>query len=231
MRQKLKSWINHIFYFYSKSVYRFHKISFSQEGEDRILEHLFQGKKNGFYVEIGSHHPQRYSNTHLFHLNGWRGINVDAMPGSMEEFIKKRGGDINIETAISSKNEELTFYILDEKGMNTADKEIAEDRDNHSPFSIEKKIKVNAITLDELFNKYLPPKFEIDFLSIDIEGYDLKALCSNDWKKYRPKYVLIEDYQKNIENCISGEINQFMIKQDYTFICRTYNTSFYIDKK
>jgi FkbM family methyltransferase len=231
MKQTLKNWINKRFYFYSKDVYEFHKISFSQEGEDRILKHLFQGKKDGFYVEIGAHHPQRYSNSQLFYLNGWKGINVDAMPGSMKEFRKKRPSDINIETAISDKNEELAFYILEEKGMNTADKEIAELRDTASPFRIENETKVKAITLADLFNSNLPENTEIDFISIDIEGYDLKALQSNDWDKYRPRYVLVEDYKKDIEACLSGEIHHFLKSVDYIFVCRTYNTSFYFKAK
>ena len=58
-------------------------ISYSQEGEDLILERFFEGKEIGFFVDIGAHHPMRFSNTYIFYLKGWRGINVDATPGSM----------------------------------------------------------------------------------------------------------------------------------------------------
>ena len=47
---------------------------FSQNGEDLILNRLFENKTNGFFVDIGAHHPVRFSNTYLFYLNGWSGI-------------------------------------------------------------------------------------------------------------------------------------------------------------
>jgi hypothetical protein len=84
--------------------------SYSQEGEDRILLRPFENCKDGFYVDVGAHHPTRYSNTYLFYRMEWSGINIDAAPGSMNLFKKKRPRDINLEVAISDREEELTFY-------------------------------------------------------------------------------------------------------------------------
>ena len=72
-------------------------ICYSQNGEDLILNRFLENKKNGFYIDIGAHHPIRFSNTYLFYKKGWRGINIDAMPGSMDLFNKIRSRDINIE--------------------------------------------------------------------------------------------------------------------------------------
>ena len=41
--------------------------SYSQEGEDMILKRLFEGQKFGFYVDVGAHHPKRFSNTYYFY--------------------------------------------------------------------------------------------------------------------------------------------------------------------
>ena len=62
--------------------------SWSQEGEDRILYRIFEQQPVGFYVDVGAHHPKRFSNTYFFYRRGWRGINIDAMPGSMKNFEK-----------------------------------------------------------------------------------------------------------------------------------------------
>ena len=35
--------------------------SYSQEGEDMILPRIFAGKGHGFYVDVGAHHPCRFS--------------------------------------------------------------------------------------------------------------------------------------------------------------------------
>ena len=44
----------------------FYTKSYSQEGEDMVLNRYFQGKNSGFYVDIGAHHPKRFSNTYFF---------------------------------------------------------------------------------------------------------------------------------------------------------------------
>ncbi|WP_233706612.1 FkbM family methyltransferase, partial [Helicobacter marmotae] len=85
-----------------RAIYR--HASYSIEGEDRILSALMGDKegKSGFYVDVGAHHPFRYSNTYLFYTWGWMGINIDATPGSMAAFRKHRPRDINIECAIGN---------------------------------------------------------------------------------------------------------------------------------
>ena len=52
-------------------------LSFSQEGEDLILNRFLGKKEKGFYVDIGAHDPKRFSNTNIFYERGWTGINID----------------------------------------------------------------------------------------------------------------------------------------------------------
>ena len=75
--------------------------SYSIEGEDRIVRTLLWRKHDkGFYVDVGAHHPFRFSNTYLFYTQGWSGINIDATPGSMKAFNKYRPRDINLEVGV-----------------------------------------------------------------------------------------------------------------------------------
>lgn len=81
---------------------RFATKCYSQEGEDLLLSRILGDKKDGFYVDVGAHHPFRFSNTYLLYKQGWRGINIDAMPGSMKLFNRFRPRDINIECGVAS---------------------------------------------------------------------------------------------------------------------------------
>lgn len=72
------------FYFYDGHK----KWHYSQEGEDVILARMFEHQSPGFYVDIGAHHPRRFSNTRLLAEKGWTGINVDPLPGVMKLFGK-----------------------------------------------------------------------------------------------------------------------------------------------
>ena len=81
--------------------------SFSQVGEDKILNNYFNNKQNGFYVDIGCYHPIILSNTYFFHtFNKWKGINVDANSSRIILFNKFRPNDLNLE-----------FGITEEKGV------------------------------------------------------------------------------------------------------------------
>ncbi len=60
-------------------------LHFSSDGEDYILQKIFSNLKNGYYIDIGSHHPILHSNTFLFYLNGWRGVCVDPYT---DDFLK-----------------------------------------------------------------------------------------------------------------------------------------------
>src|SRR5690348_3121185 len=89
----------------------YRRISYSQEGEDLILDRALRRKERGYYVDVGAFHPKKFSNTYFFYKKGWRGINIDATPSSMQAFKRVRPRDTNIETAISNKDEELILHL------------------------------------------------------------------------------------------------------------------------
>ena len=70
--------------------------SFSQFREDVILYHIFQGIQNGFYVDIGAHHPTLISDTKIFYEMGWSGINIEPLEDGCRELKKQRVRDINL---------------------------------------------------------------------------------------------------------------------------------------
>ena len=71
-----------------------------------ISRHVFEGRWQGFYVDVGVDHPRRYSNTYFFYKLGWRGVNIDAMPGSMNLFARIRPRDINLECGVRLYSQE-----------------------------------------------------------------------------------------------------------------------------
>ncbi len=95
--------------------------SYSQEGEDMILQRILGDKKHGFYVDVGAHHPRRFSNTYLFYRRGWSGINIEPNPEAMNAFQVDRERDINLQFGIAEHAENLTYYFFDEPALNTFD--------------------------------------------------------------------------------------------------------------
>jgi FkbM family methyltransferase len=182
--------------------------SFAQEGEDMVLAR-FLGEKieeKGFYIDVGAHHPILFSNTYKFYLNDWRGINIDAMPGSMKLFNKVRPHDINLELAISDSEEILTYYIYSSTGYNTFSKEQAELCSDVSELDLVEKKEIQTYTLAKVLDTYLPENTVIDFMTIDVEGFDLHVLRSNNWKKYKPSFLLVESLGEDMESIGEKEL-------------------------
>ena len=69
--------------FYNRYINRYYQSSYAQEGEDLIINRMIYGKiDQGFFVDVGAHHPKRFSNTYFFYKKGWKGISIEARPGS-----------------------------------------------------------------------------------------------------------------------------------------------------
>ena len=202
-------------------------ISYSQEGEDLILNRIFESQKDGFYIDIGEHHPKRFSNTYLFYKKGWKGINIDAMPGSMKLFNFFRPRDVNIETPISSNSEELTYYIFNDPALNGFSKELSEERNKLDHHKIVSSVKLKTKTLKEILTENLDKHQVIDFMTIDVEGMELEVIKSNDWKSFCPKVLIIEILQNDSENIIYNEIYEFLKAKNYQFFGKTYNSFFF----
>ena len=203
----------------------FARVAYSQEGEDLILERLFEKHVHGFYVDVGAHHPTRFSNTYIFYLKGWSGLNIDAAPGSMKAFQRLRPRDTNIEVAVAGKQQSLSLYIYNDEALNSTipPEERCIDRSRHQVVG---KISVPARPLAELLAVFVPDQQHIHFLTIDVEGMDLQVLRSNDWKRFRPTYVLAEEL-RGIGDETS--IVKYMNAQHYSLYCRTMNTIFFLD--
>jgi FkbM family methyltransferase len=201
--------------------------SYSQEGEDLVLKRIFPSKLDGFYVDVGAHHPRRFSNTYLFYMRGWRGINIDATPGSMSEFKKERPRDVNIECAISDKEEQIDFYLFEEKALNTFSKDLS-DSYVAGGYKLQARQQLTTRRLDSILEQFVNQ--QIDFMSIDVEGFEMQVLLSNDWTKYRPKVLVLEYLRSDISSqLINSKLVTFLVEKKYCLIGKTANTLFFKD--
>ena len=168
-------------------------VSYSQCAEDLSLLIALENIKNGTYIDIGAHHPSRYSNTRLLYDQGWSGVNIDANPDLIKEFQIKRKRDVNLFRAVGSLPE-YKIAIFTESAVSTVvENWEIEQLANHR--ILDRYQVVKGITLREVFDKYFLSK-ECDLLSIDIEGADFEALKSIEFqtlaKNRYPNWILVE---------------------------------------
>jgi FkbM family methyltransferase len=176
---------------------------------------------------VGAHHPYRFSNTLFFYKRGWRGINIEPTPNAVKAFNIFRRRDINLNIGISSKRDKLLFYCFNEPALNGFSKELSEERDSTSAkYKITKQIEIETLPLADVLDQYLPAEQKIDFLTIDVEGFDLQVLQSNNWQKYKPTFILVED-RIDFNNLADSEVYQYLEKQGYQLVAKTLRTLFF----
>jgi FkbM family methyltransferase len=200
---------------------------FSESGEDIILLRLFNNKTGGFYVDVGAFRPRKYSNTYLlYRFFGWNGINIDASSKAIALFDVERPNDINLHVAVGPSTSESVFWTLNEPATNTLSEANLQRQLNKGKRIISQET-VNVQPLSKILNDYVPDGRDIDLLNIDVEGLDFEVLKSNDWTRYRPKVILIEDYSVNEVGIENSEIYCFMKEMGYRLCSHTYDTSIY----
>jgi FkbM family methyltransferase len=207
------------------------RLSFAQEGEDLLLARFLEPRSQGFYVDVGAYHQRRFSNTHYFYLQGWRGINVEPRPGSGKLFNKLRPGDTNLELAVDAKPGTLTYYSFAEEALNTFDARLA-SRYQEKGFPLLREIQMQTTTLAELLEKYLPEGQTIDFLNVDVEGLDLEVLQSNNWGRYRPQFILTEELTaRTLRQAERAPAARFLRRRGYELIAKTMNTLLFVHRE
>lgn len=201
--------------------------SYSQNGEDMILRRMFYGVANGFYVDVGAHHPKRFSNTYAFYKRGWRGINIDAMPGSMESFNRIRPEDTNLEVGVSTTQQSLSFYVFNEPALNTFNHDQALAKSNGEKYHIVNTVQVDTFPLSVLLDRYLKPGTKISLLTIDVEGLDMQVLQSNDWGKYLPDVICVEVAEKFCD-VRSTSTYQYLNERRYKLVSVAFNSLIFV---
>jgi FkbM family methyltransferase len=170
-------------------------LSFSQEGEDLVLKRIFLDQDEGFFVDVGAHHPTRFSNTYLLYCKGWRGINIEPFPGSMDLFNSMRPRDINIEAAVGSPKAndcQINYVILEETAYNYVINGNIEQHENYGKSKIVDTVKVPLRTLDDILEENARSFEKINLLNIDIEGEELEVFKGFSLKKYLPDIIIVE---------------------------------------
>ena len=189
--------IIHNLYVKNKCYYK--RNSYSQDGEDKILEEIFKNKNVGVYVDVGCYHPIELSNTALLYNKGWNGINIDISEYSIELFNFLKPDDVNLNLAVSNANGYVDVFFQKELSkISTINKQ-----KSHKIF--QGKVKTKKIickTLTEIINETVYKGKRIDFLNIDAEGHDLEVLQSLNFNEYLPDVICVEIFpdQGNFDN-------------------------------
>lgn len=165
-------------------------ISYAQHCEDLRLAACFGPRPDGFYIDVGANNPIYDNVSFAFYQRGWRGIVVEPHPEMAALCRAVRPRDTHCEALAGAGAGQGEFYLVSEfHGFSTAlakHAQAAESEFGKAHAAIARPV----VTLAELCERHAPA--EIDFLSVDVEGYEAQVLRGADFKRFRPKVVLVE---------------------------------------
>lgn len=194
---------------------------FSQYKQDEFLnENFFKNKRNGVFVDIGAYDGINGSNSYFFEKYlDWKGLCIEPIPSVFDKLIKNRNcycekvaawkeNDVKKFKIIQGYSEMLSGLIdcYEEEHKKRIDSEIQ----IFNQESIE--IEIQCVDINFLLSKY--NLYNIDFLSIDIEGGEIEILKKIDFSKFKVKYISVENNYNNYQ------IKEILEKANFTFVNR-----------
>jgi FkbM family methyltransferase len=207
------------------------RILYSNWGLDLISDDFFKKKNKGVYIDVGCHQPFLNNNTYPLYKRGWTGINIDLDFNTIDMFNFFRKKDLNIQAAISDVEHETDlFFFHNRSAVNTLSKQ------SGLKAKVIKKVKTRTLNNIIALSKFKNEK--INYLSIDVEGFELNVLKGFDINKYKPDLVIIEFidikikefYFQNIDNILNSEIYHHMDNHDYKLINWVHDDLIFVPK-
>jgi FkbM family methyltransferase len=199
-------------------------ISYSQMQEDAVLFQALGHIWCGFYIDVGAQDPVVDSVTKAFYKHGWHGINIEPIEQWFNKIVLDRASDINLNVAVGSRQGTLQLIEVADTGLSTASAEFAQ-RHTDQGFNV-REVTVQMTTLNDICAS--EGVTEIQFLKIDVEGFEKEVLKGIDLTKIRPWIILIEATEplSYVETWQDWE--SMLLSADYSFVKTDGLNRFYL---
>jgi FkbM family methyltransferase len=179
--------------------------SYSQVKQDRWVLEILKHKKNGYFLDIGAYDGIHFSNSYLLEEEFlWNGLLVEANPVNYNLLLNNRPRSININVAISDK---CGITVINNSSMSS--KILSNNNQSNT--------EIEQITFKKLFEKYQVPT-TIDYMSLDIEGYESKALSQFPFHSHICLTITVEHNLYLDGNTNKINIQNILLNNNYTLI-------------
>lgn len=189
-------------------------VSYSQNLEDVMLHRVFRDVSEGFYIDVGAWHPIHDSVTMHFYSKGWSGINIEPSGQAHVLLVAHRTRDINLQVALGDTEGETTLFETAAMGLSTIYEDLG--RQYLGLYENVDRKPIHVTTLKNICEEHVYR--EIDLLKIDVEGSELSVIRGGDWRRFRPRIVLVEATvpASSVPSWEAWE--PILIAQDYEFV-------------
>ena len=187
---------------------------------DNIILEYFNNKKDGFFVEVGVCDPIDQNNTYLLEKNGWKGILIEPLTRFNDLYAALRPNSIVENFAMVSKDYPLDYiYFNNSTGIDGGfTSTVSEVESSRFPIRPQPKGTVKCDTLENILIKNGVK--DIDFLTIDVEGYEINVMNGIDISKFNIEVILIESHNEEI---LLAEFEHSSTINSFDYLCEYYD--------
>lgn len=197
--------------------------SLSDRGQDKwVIDEVFNGKREGFFVELGAYDGFTDSNTFSLEKNfGWRGLAIEPNPENYKKLTELYKRECTcIPLAVSPEAGELEFVLNGQRSGLVIEGGDHAESEMTAQARAEGRIQVvEMLPLAEVFDRYEAPKV-IDYLSLDVEGLETRVMQGFPFDRYTFLAMTIERP--------TPELNQQLFDNGYHFVRNSLYDTFYV---
>jgi FkbM family methyltransferase len=200
------------------------------EAEDVLISLLLKAGESAAgrrYIDIGAHHPRRYSTTFLLYRLGWTGLLVEPNPSLARDLRRGRPRDVIEQCAVSNSSGTAIFYVYDNPCYSTLSAEHAARLKNEQGMHARQEIVTSVRPLRELLDAHSDMFRRAELLKVDAEAHDIEVLRSNDWSRFRPRFVMAEMLGEVAQTAPRAEVAVFLRERGYQLRSFLYHSAIF----
>ncbi len=204
-------------------------ISYAQNFEDVMLYRVFRDQPTGFYVDVGAADPVHHSVTKWFYDMGWSGINVEPRSVFFEALQRERPRDVNLNCGAGEVSGEVPFFEMSLTPEWSSFDDIARtEAMARGEAIVEHTIPI--LTLNEIVERHGGGR-TIDFLKIDVEGWERQVLSGLDLMRHRPIIVVVEATHQGTAERDEAKWEDILTSAGYKAIYFDGLNKFYVERR
>jgi FkbM family methyltransferase len=188
--------------------------------ESELVWQFFEGRTDGFFVDIGANEPHKGSQTWFLEERGWRGILIEPQARLCERLRQARPRSQVIQVACGAPGAptEMTLFTAETPGHSGLVKNLVDATTNYIGTEM-----VKVTTLDAVLSQAGNPT--IDFVTMDVEGTQFDVLRGFDLRRHQPRLLLVEDHLYDLK------AHRYLGRAGYRLAKRTGLNNWYVPKE
>jgi FkbM family methyltransferase len=166
---------------------RFGAATNSRGAEEWIVKDFFNDQRGGVFVDVGANHHQRFSNTFYLETElGWSGVAIEPQIKFADGYRRHRPRTVFVPLFVTDvSNKRATLYVPRNDLIASASQAFAEAWGAGSVAT-----PTTTTTLDDVLVRNGVTR--VDFLSMDIELGEPRALAGFSIDRFKPRLACVE---------------------------------------